>query len=184
MFIQTESTPNPATLKFVPGCQVMPKGTADFTNSEECGRSPLASSLFGIEGVTAVFLGGDFITVTKNSEKDWEVLKPFILGAVMEHFTAGQPVITGDVEEGEGESGSEDAAIVTQIKELLDTRVRPAVSQDGGDIIFHRFENGVVYLTMQGACSGCPSSSATLKHGIENLLRHYIPEVTEVRAVE
>ncbi len=181
MFIQTEGTPNPATLKFLPGCQVMAKGTADFTASEKAGRSPLAGRLFGIEGVRGVFLGGDFITVTKDDTRDWEVMKPLILSAVMEHFTSGGQVITG---EDESEDGGEDDAIVTQIKELLDTRVRPAVAQDGGDIIFHGFEDGVVFLTMQGACSGCPSSSATLKHGIENLLRHYIPEVTEVRAVE
>ena len=181
MFIQTETTPNPATLKFLPGCDVMGTGGANFTSAEMAARSPLALRLFEMEGVDGVYLGGDFITVTKTYEKEWETMKPLLLGAIMEHFTAGKPVIEGaDDDEGDAYDGS----IESQIKELLDTRVRPAVAQDGGDIIFHSFENGVVYLTMQGACSGCPSSTATLKHGIENMLRHYIPEVMEVRPAE
>ncbi|HEB79797.1 MAG TPA: NifU family protein [Rhodospirillales bacterium] len=181
MFIQTEGTPNPATLKFIPGCQVMEKGTANFSSAESAGRSPLALRLFEIEGVAGVFLGGDFITVTKTDEKSWDALKPLILSAVMEHFTACKLVI----EEGaEDAAGGDDDAIVTQIKELLETRVRPAVAQDGGDITFHDFADGVVYLQMQGACQGCPSASMTLKHGIENMLRHYIPEVKEVRSVD
>ncbi len=181
MFIQTEGTPNPATLKFLPGCDVMGQGGANFTNAEMATRSPLASRLFEMEGVEGVYLGGDFITVTKTYEKDWETMKPLLLGAIMEHFTAGKPVIEGTDDD---DDDAYDGSIESQIKELLDTRVRPAVAQDGGDIIFHSFENGVVYLSMQGACSGCPSSSATLKHGIENMLRHYIPEVMEVRPVE
>ncbi len=187
MFIQTEGTPNPATLKFLPGCAVMASGTANFTSSGSAGNSPLAQRLFEIDGVTGIFLGADFITATKTDDKDWEVMKPLILGAIMEHFTAGKPVILeGQDEEPNGETEAEDEAggVVAKIKELLDTRVRPAVAQDGGDIIFKSFEEGVVYLVMQGACSGCPSSTATLKHGIENMLKYYVPEVTEVRAVE
>ncbi len=181
MFIQTEQTPNPATLKFLPGRVVMESGTADFPNAESAKRSPLAERLFGIEGVAGVFLGSDFITVTKTADKEWQVLKPSILGVIMEHFTSGRPVISEGAEP-EAVTDDEDE-IVAQIKELLDTRVRPAVAQDGGDIIFRGFEDGIVYLHMQGACSGCPSSTATLKAGIENMLRHYIPEVVEVRAV-
>lgn len=181
MFIQTESTPNPATLKFLPGCAVMGSGGANFTNADMAARSPLALRLFETDGVDGVYLGGDFITVTKTDAKEWDTLKPLLLGAIMEHFTEGKPVIEGQEDAGDA---AEAGSIEAQIKELLDTRVRPAVAQDGGDIIFHSFENGVVYLTMQGACSGCPSSTATLKHGIENMLRHYIPEVTEVRPAE
>lgn len=185
MFIQTEQTPNPATLKFIPGKPVLAEGTADFRNADAAaGRSPLAERLFGIEDVEGVFLGTDFITVTKSDAAEWYLLKPAILGVIMEHFTAGDAVMnagaTDDVAE---EIDEETAEIVSQIKELLDTRVRPAVAQDGGDIVFHAFQQGVVYLHMRGACSGCPSSTATLKMGIENMLRHYIPEVTEVRAV-
>lgn len=181
MFIQTEATPNPATLKFLPGRVVMPAGTADFPSSESAVRSPLAQSLFGIDGVSGVFFGSDFITVTKSGEQDWHLMKSAVLGAIMEHFTAGKPIML----EGAGPAASdgEDDEIVAQIKELLDTRVRPAVAQDGGDIVFHSFQDGVVYLHMQGSCSGCPSSTATLKSGIENMLRHYVPEVVEVRAV-
>ena len=183
MFIQTEETPNPATLKFIPGADVMGSGTMDFPDHQAAQASPLAARLFDIEGVHRVFFGGDFITVTAN-EVEWHVLKPPILGAIMEHFTAGLPLINeaAGASEIDGDE-SEDDEIVTQIKELLDTRVRPAVAQDGGDIIFHGFDEGVVYLQMQGSCSGCPSSSATLKHGIENLLRHYIPEVQSVEPV-
>lgn len=181
MFIQTEPTPNPATLKFLPGRAVMGSGTANFTAAAEAGRSPLAERLFALEGVTGVFLGADFITVSKDPALDWLQLKPTVLGAIMEHFTAGHPVVLSDAPA--AESGEDDDELVTQIKELLETRVRPAVAQDGGDIIFQRYEDGVVYLHMQGSCSGCPSSTATLKAGIENMLRHYVPEVQEVRAI-
>lgn len=186
MFIQTESTPNPATLKFLPGQTVLEMGTADFPSADTADKSPLASRIFAVEGVTGVFLGNDFVTVTKVDTTDWDHIKPAILGAVMEHFQSGQPAIDGDgggATGGHAEHTGEDGAIVEQIKELLDTRVRPAVAQDGGDITFHGFERGVVYLHMQGACAGCPSSTLTLKMGIENLLRHYIPEVVEVRPV-
>ena len=185
MFIQTESTPNPATLKFLPGQTVLEMGTADFPSADTAGKSPLASRVFAVDGVTGVFLGNDFVTVTKSDASEWDHIKPAILGAVMEHFQSGQPAIEGDSagSGGHAEHTGEDGAIVEQIKELLDTRVRPAVAQDGGDITFHGFERGVVYLHMQGACAGCPSSTLTLKMGIENLLRHYIPEVVEVRPV-
>lgn len=181
MFIQTEQTPNPATLKFLPGRAVMPSGTADFPSRDSAGRSPLANRLFGVDGVRGVFLGSDFITVTKDGEADWHLMKPAVLGALMEHFTSGDPVV-GETDAG-ADAGEEDDEVTAQIKELIDTRVRPAVAQDGGDIIFHKFEDGVVYLHMQGSCSGCPSSTATLKAGIENMLRHYVPEVVEVRPV-
>jgi len=181
MFIQTETTPNPATLKFLPGCTVMAEGTANFTAAADAGRSPLAQAMFAIEGVAGVFLGHDFITITKSEDREWDTLKPRVLGGIMEHFTKGAPVITAAA--ADSEASSDDSEIVTQIKELLETRVRPAVAQDGGDIIFHGFEEGVVYLQMQGSCSGCPSSTATLKHGIENMLRYYVPEVKEVQAV-
>jgi Fe-S cluster biogenesis protein NfuA len=185
MFIQTESTPNPATLKFLPGQTVLETGTADFPAPEAADASPLAQRLFGVDGVTGVFFGTDFVTVTKAEANDWDHLKPALLGAIMEHFQSGQPVMTGDATapSGHAEHTGENAEVVGQIKELLDSRVRPAVAQDGGDITFHGFERGVVYLHMQGACAGCPSSTLTLKMGIENLLRHYIPEVTEVRPV-
>ena len=184
MFIQTESTPNPATLKFLPGQTVLDAGTADFPNGDAADASPLATRVFKVEGVTGVFLGNDFITVTKADGIEWDHVKPAILGAIMEHFQSGQPVILGDAApSGHADHDGDDAEVVGQIKELLDTRVRPAVAQDGGDITFHGFERGVVYLHMQGACAGCPSSTITLKMGIENLLRHYIPEVTEVRPV-
>ncbi|PRY25563.1 Fe-S cluster biogenesis protein NfuA [Aliiruegeria haliotis] len=185
MFIQTESTPNPATLKFLPGQTVLDAGTADFPSSDAADRSPLASRIFSVAGVTGVFFGNDFVTVTKSDEVEWDHVKPSILGAIMEHFQSGQPVIAEDGAGagGHAEHSGEDAEIVGQIKDLLDTRVRPAVAQDGGDITFHGFDRGVVYLHMQGACAGCPSSTLTLKMGIENLLRHYIPEVVEVRPV-
>jgi len=184
MFIQTESTPNPATLKFLPGQTVLPAGTADFPTADSAGNSPLALRIFAIDGVEGVFLGTDFVTVTKADGVEWDVVKAPILGAIMEHFQSGQPVIEGDSSaSGHAEHHGEDGEIVSQIKELLDTRVRPAVAQDGGDIVFHGFERGIVYLHMQGACAGCPSSTLTLKMGIENLLRHYIPEVVEVRPV-
>jgi len=184
MFIQTESTPNPATLKFLPGETVLGRGTADLPDAESAQKSPLGRRIFAVPGVTGVFLGSDFVTVTKGADVEWDHIKPAILGAVMDHFQSGEPVIEGEAEAAHAEvTHAEDAAIVEQIKELLDTRVRPAVAQDGGDITFRGFERGVVFLHMQGACAGCPSSTLTLKMGIENLLRHYIPEVTEVRPV-
>lgn len=186
MFVQTEQTPNPATLKFLPGQTVMERGTADFRAADEAQRSPLAGRLFQIEEVGGVFLGGDFITVTKTEDADWHLLKPAILGVIMEHFVSGQPVLIEDTEENvaaEDDEAGPDAEIIGQIKELLDTRVRPAVAQDGGDIVYRGFKNGIVMLQLQGACQGCPSSTATLKMGIENMLKHYIPEVVEVRAI-
>ncbi len=184
MFIQTEGTPNPATLKFLPGCDVMNatgQGSANFTSADMASRSPLALRLFELDGVTGVYLGGDFVTITKTDVKEWETMKPLVLGAMMEHFTAGKLVIESSAPDDDDDDAA-DGSIEGKIKELIETRVRPAVAQDGGDIIFHSFEDGVVYLTMQGSCSGCPSSEATLKDGIETMLRHYIPEVTEVRA--
>ena len=184
MFIQTEQTPNPATLKFLPGQVVMATGTANFTEAVDARVSPLAERLFALPQICGVFFGADFITVTKEDDGDWYQLKPAVLAAIMEHFTTGRPVFADGAEGGTANTDDEeDDEIVSQIKELLETRVRPAVAQDGGDIIFHDFEDGVVYLHMQGSCSGCPSSTATLKAGIENMLRHYIPEVVEVRAV-
>jgi len=186
MFIQTESTPNPATLKFLPGQTVLETGTADFPSADSAGPSPLASRIYGVNGVDGVFFGNDFVTVTKADAVEWDHIKPAILGAIMEHYQSGQPVMDDGgtpASSGHAEHSGEDAEVVGQIKQLLDTRVRPAVAQDGGDITFHGFERGVVYLHMQGACAGCPSSTLTLKMGIENLLRHYIPEVTEVRPV-
>lgn len=183
MFIQTESTPNPATLKFIPGVAVMDTGTVDFATREAAARSPLASRLYDVNGVDGVFFGGDFITVTKTDDMDWTPLKPAIMDAIMGHFASGQPLLNEDASMSDHAKSDDDDELVTQIKELLDTRVRPAVAQDGGDILFHGFERGVVYLQLQGSCSGCPSSTATLKGGIENMLRHYIPEVIEVRAV-
>ncbi|MEP3847347.1 MAG: NifU family protein [Paracoccaceae bacterium] len=185
MFIQTESTPNPATLKFLPGQTVLEMGTADFPTPDAGEKSPLAKRIFSVDGVTGVFFGTDFVTVTKADATDWDHIKPAILGAVMEHYQSGQPVMEGDHQPDSGHAAheGEDSGIVDQIKELLDTRVRPAVAQDGGDITFHGFDRGIVYLHMQGACANCPSSTLTLKMGIENLLRHYIPEVTEVRPV-
>jgi len=185
MFIQTESTPNPATLKFLPGQTVLDAGTADFPSAEAASKSPLAQRIFAVSGVTGVFFGNDFVTGTKNESVEGDQIKPAVLGAVMEHYQSGQPVIDEGQQQASGhaEHTGEDGEIVSQIKELLDSRVRPAVAQDGGDITFHGFDRGVVYLHMQGACAGCPSSTLTLKMGIENLLRHYIPEVTEVRPV-
>ncbi len=184
MFIQTESTPNPATLKFLPGETVLPTGTADFPDAETAGSSPLAVRLFAIDGVTRVFFGYDFISVTKSETASWSHIKPAILGAIMEQYQSGQPlVVASSQDETDANADNPDGPIIGKIKQLLDTRVRPAVAQDGGDIVFHGFEKGIVYLHMQGACAGCPSSTITLKMGIENLLRHYIPEVIEVRPV-
>ena len=183
MFIETEGTPNPATLKFLPGRDVMGTGTADFAAPDAAARSPLASAIFALPGVTRVFLGADFVTVTKSGDTEWQGLRPQVLGAIMEHFVAGRPVVEGEDEELAEDTLPEDAEIVMQIKELLDTRVRPAVASDGGDIVFRGYRDGIVRLHMQGACSGCPSSSATLKHGIENMLRHYVAEVQRVEQV-
>ena len=184
MFIETETTPNPATLKFLPGQEVMATGTRDFRDEAEAEASPLAEALFSLGDVTGVFFGTDFVTVTKADDAAWDHIKPAILGAIMEHYQSGAATIEGEgAAGGHAEHTGEDGDIVRQIKELLDTRVRPAVAQDGGDITFHGFDRGVVYLHMQGACAGCPSSTLTLKMGIENLLRHYIPEVLEVRPV-
>lgn len=182
MFIQTESTPNPATLKFLPGQAVMTDGTANFADAGEAGRSPMATALFGVDGVAGVFLGSDFVTVTKGVDKDWDIMKPQILGVIMEHYQSGRPMMEDQTSDVSGDVPGDEISI--QIKELIDTRVRPAVAQDGGDIVFKGFEEGIVYLHMQGACAGCPSSTATLKHGIENMLKYYVPEVTEVRAVD
>jgi Fe-S cluster biogenesis protein NfuA len=185
MFIETEGTPNPATLKFLPGRDVMGFSTADFASAVSAIRSPLATDLFALAGVARVFFGGDFITVTKTDEITWQALKPQVLGVIMDHFVSGRPVIEGgDAEFSEEDVDEADREVVDQIKELLDTRVRPAVAGDGGDIVFRGYRQGVVRLHMQGACSGCPSSSATLKHGIENMLKHYVPEVTAVEQVE
>ena len=185
MFIQTEATPNPATLKFLPGRVVLENSTLDLRDKDEAAQSPLAERLFDIAGVSGVFFGSDFIAVTKETG-EWQQLKPMILGAIMEHFMSGAPLLaTG----GAGESDADeffdaaDAETVATIKELIETRVRPAVANDGGDITFRGFKDGVVYLNMKGACSGCPSSTATLRHGIQNLLRHFVPDVTEVRPV-
>ncbi len=184
MFIQTEATPNPSTLKFLPGEAVSSSGPREYRTAEEAELSPLAARLFTIRGVSGVFLGGDFITVSKSSG-EWQHLKPAILGVIMEHYLSGEPVVedSAPVKDAAEAYDAADQDIVGTIKELLDTRVRPAVAQDGGDITFHGYRDGVVFLNMKGSCSGCPSSTATLKHGIENLLRHFIPEVTEVRPV-
>jgi Fe-S cluster biogenesis protein NfuA len=181
MFIQTETTPNPATLKFLPGCTVMDSGTAYFTAGDEAARSPMAQRLFEIEGVAGVFLGADFITVTRHPDMEWDALKAAVLSAIMDHFTSGEPVVVADAMG--GTNGAQDDGVISQICELLDTRVRPMVAQDGGDIVFKGYEDGIVFLHMQGACAGCPSASQTLKHGVENMLRYYIPEIQEVRAV-
>ena len=183
MFIQTEATPNPATLKFMPGRDVVPDGSIEFRSLQEAASSPLAEKLFTIPGVSGVFFSSDFITVSKSSG-DWPHLKPAILGAIMEHYMSGAPIMNeAPLEAGEEFFDTSDADTVATIKELLETRVRPAVAQDGGDITFQGFRDGIVYLHMRGACSGCPSSTATLKHGIENLLRHFVPDVQEVRPI-
>ncbi len=183
MFIQTEVTPNPATLKFLPGRTVLAAGTLDLPNRDAAAKSPLAERLFDVAGVSGVFFGSDFITVTK-SDGEWQQLKPAILGAIMEHFMNGAPLLRDQDERATADEeffDQNDADTVASIKELIETRVRPAVANDGGDIVFRGFKDGVVYLNMQGSCSGCPSSTATLRHGIQNLLRHYLPEVVEVR---
>ena len=183
MFIQTENTPNPAVLKFLPGRELVKSGVREFRDAGEAAASPLARALFDLDGVTRVFFGADFLTVTKNDDHDWSYMKAPILAAIMDHFTSDEPLLA-DAEAAEDEPvyEGETAQIVAEIKDLLDSRIRPAVAQDGGDILFSHFEadTGVVYLHMRGACSGCPSSSATLKAGVENMLRHYVPEVTRV----
>jgi Fe-S cluster biogenesis protein NfuA len=191
MFIETETTPNPATLKFLPGEQVMTAGTREFTSETDAEASPLAAALFSLGEVEGVFFGGDFISVTASDTFDWGALKPQVVSVLLDHFVSGAPLFSGsdasgfavssDDEEDLGDDPA-DADIIAQIKELIETRVRPAVANDGGDIIYRGFREGVVYLKMQGACSGCPSSSATLKQGIEGLLKHYVPEVIDVRA--
>lgn len=184
MFIQTETTPNPATLKFLPGRTVLKEGTLDLRDADAAARSPLAERLFAVDGVNGVFFGHDFITVTKK-DGEWAHLKPAILGAIMEHFLSGEPLLhDGNADEADDEFfADEDAGTVATIKELIETRVRPAVANDGGDITFRGYKEGIVYLNMRGACAGCPSSTATLKNGIENLLRHFVPDVVEVRPV-
>jgi Fe-S cluster biogenesis protein NfuA len=186
MFIQTEATPNPATLKFLPGRIVLDNGTLDMRDREQAAQSPLAAELFAIPGVSGVFFGSDFITVTKDDGGEWQHLKPMILGAIMEYYMSGAPLLaagTAGGDDGEEFFEAADAETVATIKELIETRVRPAVANDGGDITFRGFRDGVVFLNMKGACSGCPSSTATLRHGIQNLLRHFIPDVVEVRPV-
>jgi Fe-S cluster biogenesis protein NfuA len=184
MFIQTEATPNPATLKFLPGRPVLDTGTLDMRDRTQAADSPLAERLFDISGIGGVFFGADFIAVTK-TDGDWQQLKPAILGAIMEHFMSGVPIVRAEGRTAEADEffDDKDAETVATIKELIETRVRPAVANDGGDITFRGFKDGVVFLAMKGACSGCPSSTATLRHGIQNLLRHFVPDVTEVRPV-
>lgn len=183
MFIQTQDTPNPATLKFIPGVPVMDSGTADYPAADSAAHSPLARRLFQIDGVSGVFLGGDFVAVTKEESLDWFALKPSILAGIMEHYASGMPAVE-KADTASDSTDEDDDEVVKQIKQLLDTRVRPAVAMDGGDIVFQGFDDGIVTLQMRGACQGCPSSTATLKMGIENMLRHYIPDVREVRAAD
>jgi Fe-S cluster biogenesis protein NfuA len=179
MFIQTEATPNPLTVKFIPGVIVMPSGTADFRSLADVkGKSPLAERLFALKGIEGVFFGHDFVSITKSDAQEWITLKPLILGILFEFFSSKEPVV---VQQEITATSEDDSEIVSQIKELLETRVRPAVAQDGGDVVFDRFEKGILYLEMRGACSGCPSSAYTLKNGIETMMRHYVPEVLEVR---
>lgn len=183
MFIQTENTPNPLTLKFLPGQEVLSAGTAFYTNKDAAKASPLAVSLFNVEGVAAIFLAADFITVTKTEDANWATLKPPLLSALMDHFVSGKPVMGSESSATTSESSEDDSDLVKQIRELIDTRVRPAVAMDGGDIIYKSFKDGIVQLELHGSCSGCPSSTATLKNGIENMLKHYVPEVIAVEAV-
>jgi len=183
MFIQTEETPNPNTLKFIPGVQVLEKDTIEFKDKDSATISNLGKLIFSINGIERVFLATDFVSVTKSQDTNWEILKPLILTAIMDHYASGKKVMEKN-QNNNDKAVDEDSEIVKQIKELIDQRVRPAVAMDGGDISFCSFENGVVTLQMKGACAGCPSSTATLKMGIENMLRHYIPEVVEVKAAE
>jgi Fe-S cluster biogenesis protein NfuA len=182
MFIQTETTPNPLTLKFMPGLSVGGSRSVEYTAPEQAITSPLAQELFKVQGVVSVFLGNDFITITKEDKGDWDILKPQILGAIMDHFVAGKPVFYGEEKKSAPQNENADP-IVAEILELIETKIRPAVAQDGGDVVFDRFEEGIVYLQMRGSCAGCPSASATLKGGIENMLKYYIPEIIEVRSV-
>jgi len=186
MFIETETTPNPDTLKFLPGKTILDVGTANFTDPDATEASPLATAMFALTGVGGVFLGHDFITITKSHDSEWDALKPNVLAGLMQFFASGEPVLNLDADIGAAsvdEDGA-DADIIEQIKTLLDEKIRPAVAGDGGDIVYRGFKEGVVYLQMQGACAGCPSSTITLKHGIENLLKYYVPEVVDVRAVD
>ncbi len=183
MFIQTEATPNPRTLKYLPGQTVAPGVPRDFRSPEEAGASPLARRLFALGDVTGVFLGADFISVTRTETADWRTLKPMVLAAIMEHYMSGEPAVEGEAGEKEEFYDPEDAGLVSEIKEILDTRIRPAVAQDGGDINFHGYKDGVVYLRLVGACAGCPSATATLKQGVENILKHFLPQIVEVRQV-
>ena len=184
MFIETEMTPNPDTIKFLPGREVMADGSANFPDKVSADKSPLATDLFRVEDITGVFLGYDFVAVTKQADSSWDVLKPIVLTSLMQFFSSGRAVIDGDMvaDESTMTDREEDAEIIAQIKDILEQQVRPAVAADGGDIVYHGYFEGVVYLQMQGACAGCPSSTITLKHGIENLLKHYVPEVIEVRS--
>lgn len=183
--VVTETTPNPATLKFIPGCPVMDAGTANFASPDMAEKAPLALRLFGIEGVKGVFFGADFVSVAKSEAADWQVLEPSVAAGIEAHFASGDPVVLVAEEHGAGLGDEEeDDEVVGQIKELLDTRIRPSVALDGGDIVYRGFERGVVYLSLQGACVGCPSSTATLKMGVENLLKHYVPDVLRVEAIE
>ncbi len=184
MFIQTEATPNPATIKFLPGQEVLKSGTAEFSSAEDAAISPLAQRLFSLQGVNLVFLATDFVSVSKDDDTDWVMLKPMVLAALMEHFSTHQPVVLESFYSEKTDAAEEDDEISAQIRELIDTRVRPMVAMDGGDIEFEKFEDGIVLLRMRGACAGCPSSTMTLKSGIENMLKHFIPEVEEVRPVE
>lgn len=183
--VVTEATPNPATLKFIPGCPVMTVGTANFASPDMAEKAPLALRLFGIDGVKGVFFGADFVSVAKSETADWQALEPFLTAAIEAHFASGDPVVLLAEEHDAGtENDAEEDEVVRQIKELLDTRIRPSVALDGGDIVYRGFERGVVYLSLQGACVGCPSSTATLKMGVENLLKHYVPDVLRVESIE
>ena len=182
MFIQTQATPNPATIKFIPGQVILESGLKDYQSVEDASESPLAQRLFGLQGVSGVFLANDFVSVSKADDTDWNMLKPMVMAALMEHLSTGQPVLNEAV--AKKSDDEDDDEISAQIRELIVTRVRPMVMQDGGDIEFDRFEDGIVYLTMRGACSGCPSSTMTLKSGIEGMLKHFVPEVVEVRPSE
>ena len=186
MFIETEATPNPDTLKFLPGQVILETGTANFPDRDGADASPLAIAMFALAGVRGVFLGHDFITITKSHDSEWDEVKPNVLAGLMQFFVSGAPVLNADALSAETavDEDAEDSDIIDQIKTLLDEKIRPAVAGDGGDIVYHGFKEGIVYLQMQGACAGCPSSTITLKHGIENLLKYYVPEVAEVRAVE
>ena len=182
MFIQTEATPNPSTVKFIPGVAVMPHGTADFRSAADVrGQSPLAERLFALKNIRGVFLGSDFVSITKSDDAEWMSLKPLILGTLFEHFSSNLPVFVDAAKNVNKQAAAEDSDVVIKIKELLETRVRPAVARDGGDVVFHDFDKGILYLEMRGACAGCPSSAITLKNGIETMMRHYVPDVLEVR---